>query len=316
MITKLNIDALVASKFGLYKSNEHFKHFNLTQMHSTIRDEIESLCDLADQRVCIKRCNHFNIKGTRPDDYRERIIYLDEDLFFLAGIRFQGPDVTKSFVSVHANFSEFTETQIFKIAELLKKEFEIFSPKSFNVTYPQGQGISTHDFQIDRYTVVGVIKELVQLELVPITDELELIPLTEMNFYDEYVKEYALLYTKSPFLRSEVKTESLESLNDSAKDGLLFKVQINGKCAGVIAGYIEDYYGQKEVCILEELLFESFRGKGLGVYLQKAFAIKMLDRFNLLWGHISDLNPSSLKTALKNGRKITEIEYIFSLDNF
>ena len=39
----------------------------------------------------------------------------------------------------------------------------------------------------------------------------------------------------------------------------------------------------------------------------------MLNRFELIWGHISDLNPSSLKTALKNGRKITEIEYSFSL---
>ena len=134
-----------------------------------------------------------------------------------------------------------------------------------------------------------------------------------MSFYDDYVDQYKILYDHSPHLKNEVKVESLESLNEAAKEGLLFEIKINSMRAGVIAGYVEDYFGKIELCILEELLFEDYRRKGFGAYLQKEFAHKMQSRFELLWGHISELNPSSLKTALKNGRKITEVEYRFKI---
>jgi hypothetical protein len=36
-------------------------------------------------------------------------------------------------------------------------------------------------------------------------------------------------------------------------------------------------------------------------------------RYQLLWGTISSLNQPSLKTALRNERKVEEIEYSFKL---
>jgi len=313
VITKLQIDALVASKFDLYKSSVHFMNLNLENMKASMREEVESLCELAAPEICRVRCQHFNLEGVTPADYRERIIYLDDDLFFLAGIRFQGLDVTKPFVSVMPNFSQKCGDHLTKIRQLIASEFGVFSPTNFNITLPEGENVLIGEQLIDRYTIAGDIKELLEIKLAPRPEKLELIPLLVMDFYDDYIYEYKLLYNAAPFLRSEVKTESLDSLNESAKNGLLFKVLINDKCAGVIGGYIEDYFGQKEVCILEELLFSSYRGKGFGAYLQKAFAEKMLDRFSILWGHISYLNPASLKTALKNGRKITEIEYTWKI---
>lgn len=314
MITKLHIDALTASKADLYRSVEHFRNLDHMQLLLSIRQEIESLAELVSPEICLKRCERFNIVGVLPCDYEERIITLDENTFLLAGIRFQGLDVTQPYVSVLGNFKKAEDIPFSQIAELIKEEFKVFKPQSFHMNFPEGVDIPAHNFKVDRYTVMGIIKEVVDQKLAAIQDIVELVALKEMNFYEEYVSEYEKLYDKSPYLKNEVKVESLESLNNAAKEDLLYEILINGERAGVIAGYAEDYFGKKEICILEEILFEAYRRKGFGVYLQKAFAGKMLKRFELMWGHISDLNPSSLKTALKNGRKITEIEYSFSLN--
>lgn len=313
MITKLHIDALVVSKAELYSSVEHFRNLDRELFIHSIRQEIESLVELMSPEVCIKRSEFFNLPGVVPNDYEERILNVSEGLFILAGIRFQGLDVTQPFVSVLGNFKDIDLIPFDKIGELIKEEFKVFRPTCFHVSFPEEKGIPAHNFKIDRYTVMGNIQAIVEQKLKSIPDKVEIKVLNDMNFYDDYVREYDMLYKNSPQLKSEVKIESLESLLEAASENLLFEVIINGKRAGVIAGYVENYFGLNQVCILEELLFEKYRGKGFGVYLQKAFAQKMHGCFEILWGHISQLNPSSLKTALKNGRKITEIEYSFSL---
>ena len=313
MITKLHIDALVASKAELYRSVEHFRSFDQKAFLHSIRQEVESLAELQSSEICLKRSLHFNLAGVGPDDYKERILYLNETHFILAGIRFRGLDVTQPFVSVLGNFKDIKYIPFDKIGELIKEEFKVFRSICFHMSFPGEKIIPAHNFKIDRYTVMGNIQAIVEQKLKSIPDKVEIKALNEMNFYDDYVREYDILYKKSPQLKSEVKIESLESLLEAASENLLFEVIINGKRAGVIAGYVENYFGLNQVCILEELLFEKYRGKGFGVYLQKAFAQKMQGHFEILWGHISQLNPSSLKTALKNGRKVTEIEYSFSL---
>jgi N-acetylglutamate synthase-like GNAT family acetyltransferase len=313
VITKLHIDALVASKADLYRSVEHFKYLDHDKVLSSIQQEIESLVELVSPEICLKRCERFALEDVKPEDYEERIIDLSDGSFILAGIRFQGLDVTQPFVSVLGNFKEISNIPFHQIAEAVKERFKVFKPHCFHMNFPEGIVVPANH-KIDRYTVMGNIQDVVNLQLPAIPDQVELVPLKSINFYDEYVDEYEKLYSKAPHLKNEVKVESLESLNNAGSEDLLFEIVINGKRAGVIAGFTEDYFGQKEICILEELLFEPYRRKGFGVYLQKAFAVKMLNRFELMWGHISDLNPSSLKTALKNGRKITEVEYSFSLN--
>jgi hypothetical protein len=313
VITKLHIDALVASKADLYKSVEHFRYLDHDKLLSSIRQEVESLIELVSAEICLKRYERFALEGVKPEDYEERIIDLSDGSFILAGIRFQGLDVTQPYVLVLGNFKEISNIPFHEIAEAVKESFKVFKPHCYHMNFLEGIAVPT-DHKIDRYTVMGNIQDVVNLQLPAIPDQVELIPLKKINFYDEYVNEYERLYLIAPHLKNEVKVESLESLNNAGVDNLLFEIVINGKRAGVIAGYTEDYFGQKELCILEELLFESYRRRGLGVYLQKSFATKMLNRFELIWGHISDLNPSSLKTALKNGRKITEVEYSFSLN--
>ena len=106
MITKLHIDALVASKADLYRSVEQFKYLDHDKLLSSIRQEVESLVELVSPEICLKRCERFALPGVKPEDYEERIIDLSDGSFILAGIRFQGLDVTQPFVSVLGSFKE------------------------------------------------------------------------------------------------------------------------------------------------------------------------------------------------------------------
>src|SRR5690606_346984 len=105
----------------------------------------------------------------------------------------------------------------------------------------------------------------------------------------------------------------LEVLQQSLDDGLLFKILINGIFAGIIAGSHREYHGLAGVSIMEEILFNPFRSKGHGVHIQRAFTKRIQGFSRLLWGTISSKNEPSLKTALKNGRRITEVDYLLPL---
>ena len=158
MITKIHIDALAASKTDLYRSVDHFRNFDPEQFLLSVTKEIESLAELVSPEICLKRCERFNIEGVKPEDYEERIITIDENTFILAGIRFQGLDVTQPYVSVMGNFKETKDIPFSQIGKLVKEEFRVFKPHCFHMNFPIGLTINAQDFKIDRYTVMGLHK--------------------------------------------------------------------------------------------------------------------------------------------------------------
>lgn len=137
MITKNQVDALIASKFDLFETNEYLKT-EREKILSAIREEIESLIELALPEICQERCNHFNLDGTTPEDYSEKILKLDEEKFILAGIRFQGLDVTKPFIGIQLSDSNIDELTIFQVMEVVKKEFSVFAPLAIQIKLPRG----------------------------------------------------------------------------------------------------------------------------------------------------------------------------------
>ncbi|MGE3609323.1 MAG: hypothetical protein AB7I27_07035 [Bacteriovoracaceae bacterium] len=311
MITTEQMDALVASKYALLASNEIFKN-NEADVKEGLREEINSLTELALPDVCRKRCDFFKLSGTRPEDYRERIIEVPGKGFLLAGIRFRGLDVTKPFVSVIPSFIT-TENDLTLIKELIKEEFRVFRPQAFQLTLSPKYLRERVDILEDRFTVAGKIDSILREKLCTEV-KIELVATSEIDFYERYVQEYLVFHEQRPELKLEVRSESLDDLNESLKSNLLYKIMINDEFAGVIAGAISNYHGISGASVLEELLFSTFRGKKLGVHVQYEFAKKLKGRFEVLWGTISPKNQSSLKTALKNQRKITETDYFISTD--
>ena len=311
MITKKHLDALTASKFDLLKSKDIFKD-NLEGLKKEIASGLDELAKLSRPEVYIEGFNYFKLDGTTAEDFRERILEVEKDQFIMAGIRFRGLNVNKPFISIIANF-EVTSDRLSGIAELIKKEFSIFKPIAFHFHLPSEIKLIAPELEIDRYTIVGSVRNLTDYYLPEHAETVELVELSSTEFYDEYLNEYNIFHVKNPNLKDEVKPESLEDFEEAINNQLLYKIVIENKNAGIIAGSAFDYYRIQGVCILEEILYDSFKGKGLGIYIQKEFTKKLLGRSQLLWGTISSLNQPSLKTALRNGRKVEEIEYSFKL---
>lgn len=307
MITKKHIDALVASKFDLLKSKDIFKD-NLENLKKEIESDLNHLAELALPEVFIERFNYFKLNGTTAEDFRERILEVEKDKFIMAGIRFRGLNVNKPFISIAANF-EITSNRLSSLAELIRKEFSIFKPTAFQFHLPSEVILTAPGLGIDRYTVAGTVENLIEHKLPERIETVEIVELNNAEFYNDYLNEYKIFHEKNANLKDEVKPESLEDFKEAISNQLLYKIIIDDKHAGIIAGSAFDYYGIKGVCILEEILYDSFKGNGHGVYLQKEFAKKLRGRYQLLWGTISSLNQPSLKTAFRNGRKIEEIEY-------
>lgn len=311
MITKEHIKALTEVKFDLLKSKVILK--NNLELRNIIEADLVSQMDLQLPEVASGRLNFFKINGATSDDFKERIIEIDSNHFLMAGIRFRGLNINKPFIEVIPNYTPSADS-LPQWAELIKKEFSIFKPQCFQFSMPSEHQYP--DLTIDRHTVVGNVKELLKVNLPTSTCKITLEEFENTDFtdfYDSYLNEYTLFHKAAPHLIDEVKPESLEDLSQALQDKLLYKIIIDGVHAGIIAGSFSEYYGLKSVYIIEEILYNSFRGKGMGAYIQKAYLEKVQNKCDYLWGTISDMNQSSLKTALKNGRKIEEIQYIYKL---
>lgn len=311
MITKKHIDALVASKFDLLKSKDILKD-NLEGLKKEIASDLDHLAELSLPEVYIERFNYFKLDGTTAKDFRERILEVEKDKFIMAGIRFRGLNVNRPFISIVANFA-ITSDRLLGLAQLIKKEFSIFKPIAFQFHLPSEVELIAPELGIDRYTIAGTLENIIEHKTPERIETVEIFELSNTEFYDDYLNEYKIFHEKNHNLKDEVKPESLEDFKEAIDNQLLYKVIIENKHAGIIAGSAFNYYGIEGVCILEEILYDSFKGKGHGVYLQKEFAKKLRGRYQLLWGTISSLNQPSLKTALRNGRKVEEIEYSFKI---
>lgn len=303
MLTTKQLETLALARYELLRPID-LVSLSKTAVLEQIINELRELEPLSSEDVCLKRHARFHVSGSSPKDFQERIFNLDNGDFILAGIRFRNLELDKPFVSVWSSSSKIS---VEVIANCIKKEFAVFKPQFLRMRFPYPH--STHA-NIDSLTVAGLIKEMPTLH----SQEIELRPATSVDFYDRYLEEYEAFYQKDPELRHEVRTESLEGFDEPLKNGLLFKVFIKESFAGIMAGQKSDLYGRKGLCVYEELLFQEFKGQGYGPLIQNAFVKKLEHQFELLWGTISPLNPRSLKTALRNGRKITEADYLLKLN--
>lgn len=313
MLTENIIQELINARVELYHTSDYFKNLGMDKVYSTIKEDIESLVELTDPAVCQERYDDFKLEGVTPEDFCERVIPIDEKLYILAGIRFHTMNINHPFISIYINTSSLTNDLIKQISIIVKKEFEVFKPLFFQLTIPGDINLPQANYQIDTYRIAGKIDDIIKMELIQNPQELQLVPLETMDFYEQYVHEYNLFHSKFPQLKKTVKVESLKSLNYAAKKNLLFKFLVDGTTAGLIAGIEDDYWGQSGVHVLDELLFDQFKGKGFGVYIQKEFTKLLKGRYEVLWGTINNANIPSQKTALKNGREIVELDVNFLL---
>ena len=305
MLTSNQKDAIVASRFAQL-ADLSFITENESTVLAGLHEELELITKLGSEEISARRHQFFNLPGTTVADFKERGSTTGADDVTVAVIRFVGLDVNRPFVSIISTLRRVEQREL---GQILAENVSVFNPHSVRMPVPES--FEYQDFaQADRYTVVGDLREILGRPKVS-AGKVELCVPADLGFYQAYLEEYEAFHQASPELRQEVRPESREDLQDSLEAGLLFQIFIDGNFAGVIGGDLQKYHGIQSVHVREEILFRSYRGRGFGAQAQRAFCEALDGSVKLLCGSIFHKNTSSLKTALRNGRRITEIDIFY-----
>ena len=242
-----------------------------------VEAHLDELLELGEISKCQKGADFFKLPGIQAEDFKERVISLEDGGEVLVGIRFRGLNTEEAFVHFWPNFSDFKRLDFMELRQIAKREFGKFSPKWFALALSPGRSFQGENYFEDLLTVLGEVKLLSRDVFF---EDVQIEQVSKVDFYGHYLDEYHRFHQSVPRLKKEVKPEKKEDLEISAKSGLLFKIHVGSKFAGIISGLEEKRFGISGVCVLEKFLFENFRAKGLSTGVQKLF-INQLERKGL-----------------------------------
>lgn len=270
-------------------------------LESALLDAWNSILDI---RTAYEYKNHFPVAGTTNEDYADKVFRLDRTGVAIAGIRFSNLDITKPFIEVtHRNFlidSDLCE----KLVDEIRDCFEAFSPKYIRFYgWDSGEFSYFSQGHYGKQYFAGALEALQERELPPHYDELVLSHPSDFSFYPYFHEEYLRLLTDRPNLSEAIRPESKSDLEEYGREGLLFVASIGSTFSGVVAGMRGAAVGMSGVCITEEFLTSSFRGRGYGPSLQRHFIeIGPKKEDKVVFGTIHPKNVPAIRTAINIGR--------------
>ncbi len=278
-------------------------HFTRDEILSNLLAEIDAdLQKGTDAAFAERFLNHCPVDGASVTDYMIKHIEIEPGFDVLAGIRFRGLDLNRPFVAIlHRSRSFDSEPHLRKIMTVLKDEFAVFKPKA--VLFYQ----SSHDKTLplregdkDKRILMGVLEDIASI---PVTADISIVKAAELDFYDRYRDEYAVVSQLTPdYFRAET-AEREEDMEDCVKNHLTYKVYIGGEFAGVFIVTESTFLGTKGFYVIENLLFEKFRGKKHSPSLQSTVAKELLSfGGKVLFGSIYPTNYPSYNAALSSKR--------------
>jgi hypothetical protein len=290
------------------------------QLEQNLRGEAESwLRRASDADLARAYAAHFPVEGTRHEDYRNRCFKTDTGQQLLTGIRFRQLDLSRPFVELIWHERHFPDAdQLARVLAAVLHAYRAFSPQY--VTFFQAEpfppeprlssccalpGVTLQD-----RLVAAPVRQVAQA-VVEHQDRIRLEPTRARAVYERYSAEYARLHASSPELRDAVPAESVAALEQAEQAGLLFEVlAAGGEPAGVYALASSSRAGTGGYQVQEILLYERFRRRGLApaVHVAACRGVQVAPEC-LLWGVIGAANASSLRTALRVGRKLIGCTY-------
>lgn len=245
-----------------------------------------------------------------PLEWANRVIELPAGGWALAGIRFRGRDVTKTFVDVIACSVRPDAAGLEALGSVLG-QFRAFSPLCFRVRLPgdarRGSGLSGHGTSValDQLVVAGPVSVIADGEETRGAASVELVPTTPEAAAPRVAAIYETLRRATPDLDEWVTPADADGLGDADEQGLLFDVVVDGRAAGVVAAARDDAYGFSGFVVEEIALDEDHRGRGFGPAVLRASARRLpATDADILWGHIHPDHTPSLRNALASGRTV------------
>jgi hypothetical protein len=245
------------------------------------------------------------VEGARPDDYRLRELSVSSAATVLAGIHFRNRQVAHPFVGVYAQSRELTADEICEASSKLLAEFDLFNPEFVRWWSPEQSDLRTLPRATgDRRLVAGRIADAVDRPLPTLPTGMSLEPDSGLSCYGDYEQMFADVVRRNPNRQDRLSLESMDSLEQCARNGAMYCLRDRGVLAGVIAARLGAVRGIQAWYMVEEILGTTYQGRGLAPIMQRHFLLR-LDRSSapLVIGEIDDENVPSLRTALRVGRK-------------
>lgn len=297
-LTSNDVQAFAQAEFNTFDLSD----FSLNEVVAIkeLRDEIMTEWDeLNSNEVMKSRHDYFQIPKTSISDYSERLLDLGEEKKVIYGIRHMGGNRDVPFIQLKSNFTIKDSKEAFQIYQCLKDELKVFKPLFLSFWSSIKMDV---DFIGSTY-LVTTARKTKELPSWSSEKSLKFQKVTDDSYYDWYKNGYEKFHYKNPELEKKVTLNSIDSMNDSREQGLLYKVYIEGEKIGLISGERTSLLGHQGIYFHEIFIDEKWRGKGLAKAIQRKFLTLNAQDDDFIWGTIDDSNLPSYKTALSNGRK-------------
>lgn len=283
---------------------------DLEIVEDSIEKEIEeNLAELNSAETLAARFNNFKVEGTTEEDYRERLYKIDKNKKFIYGIRNFGGDRNLPFIYIQANFEISSKVQALSFYNLIKEEFNKFSPLylSFQTKLPIDS-----DF-IGSIYLVASTKDISSRVPWDTEDRIQFEDVTTSDYYEWYKLGYSQFHIENPELEKKVTLNNKDVMDDSLEQGLLKYIRIDNERAGIIAAENSKLLGHSGIYFNEIFLQNKWKGKGLAKAIQRKFISKYAQGTQFIWGTIDSNNLPSYKTAYSNGRRPIRYENFINL---
>jgi hypothetical protein len=260
---------------------------------------------------------HCPTKNGKVEDYLYKVISIDKYNVWVS-LRFWNRETDNPFIEIlyfdgtakelRYNFSN--------IKKAIIEEYKNIEPLNLRLTLHQDD--LGHFEDLNHYDDNLMVAKLIETNKKINTNiSIEQIEFLSTEDYSVYIEEYKKFNEQQPEL-SFVKSVEHSRLNDIAKNGYLYRIQKDKDYIGLLAltkdDFFEVFYG---VCVFEKIIFEKHRGNNFS-FIAQVLAEQKLTKINLndnayLIGTIAPTNHSSLKSALKSGRKILMKQIMINL---
>lgn len=313
MIIEDVLDKLAQTYSAPFLSLESLNGFlEKSLVHSTLSDEIYSeFNELNESATMEARHKYFDVPGTTPNDYKERVFSF-EGKPFVAGIRHLGSNKDLPFIKVTPGFAIMSSRALQEIYHSIESQFKCFKPHWISL-------VSNSSYEKTSSCRVGLVTMVNRAEVIkgmaPWSLEKQLFfEEPEEDFYRSYCEDYWSFHQNVPELKDKVTILEEEEFASSLSLGLTKEVYLGGERVGLISAEKSPFLGHNGLYFIELVLNEKWKGRGLAKAIQRRFICDECHGDEFVWGTIDNDNIPSYKTAVKNLRSPLSYEYFVKVN--
>jgi GNAT superfamily N-acetyltransferase len=299
----------------LIPSAEELAGFTLERQHPVTREWVDDSVRLAglvahhedpdlllatDLEIAALRVERF-APGYPPETMLNYWVPAGRDLFAMLSMRYEGGDVTKPFVDATPLSRALETRDLEALASAAHNTFGMHRPRYVRLWSAEPVDAFPGSVR-DRRQVAGLIEQLKPVDVPP---GLSITPVGNVDHYEDAQRAYDAVDQAHPDHPDQAKLQSRENLQESAEDGRLFNVTVDGEWAGHVAAKIEseEAFGLPAYVVEDLLLAPAYRGRGLGRHLSTLMAQALPKTFPILVGTIHADNNGALQAAISAGRQ-------------